>query len=121
MPAGFPRKPGSGVGRFGLVFLAAFGLVFFAGGLVFLTVQIATFRLIIGRSWHGTQRLTTGGLVLVIDHAKIVFRMLIIILGRDSVALRRRIARHTKVFFEDLMSITANADIRAVAVISLIS
>jgi hypothetical protein len=55
------------------------------------------------------------------DHAVIVFGMLQIVFRCDTVTGNTGIARHLQIFFQDLMRIAPDANIRAVAVIGLIT
>jgi|GEM_PF-5273960 len=55
------------------------------------------------------------------DHAVIMFGMLQVVFRCDTVTGNTGIARHLQVFFQDLMRIAPDANIRAVAVIGLIT
>lgn len=67
-----------------------------------------------------------GGVVLVtfgssVHNAKIMLGMLVKVLGGDSIATRRRLAREGNVTFEDLMRATSNFDVRTVTIEGLTS
>jgi hypothetical protein len=67
-----------------------------------------------------------GGVVLVtfgssVHNAKIMLGVLGKVLGGDSIATRRRLARQGNVTFEDLMRATSNFDVRTVTIEGLTS
>ncbi len=61
------------------------------------------------------------GLAAGIHHPKIVLGMLVKVFGRDSVSARSGLASQTYISFENLIRITANFNVRTVAVEGLIT
>src|SRR3954470_23058418 len=68
------------------------------------------------------RRLRRVGLALVVgvDDAVIVLRMLVIVLGRDAIAGRRCVARQRQIFLEHLVGIAAHPDIGTIGVERLV-
>src|SRR5262249_40732765 len=81
-------------------------------------------RMIVGRGCHRT-RIVEADLVVVlmlgVDGAEIVFRMLIEVLGGDAIALRCRVPSQRQIFLKHLMGIATDTDVRAVAVVGLVA
>ena len=111
-----------GFGLCALFRLAVGSLVLAVRFLVLVLVLISGHdHLVVSRRRHTAHQLPAIGLVLIIDDAVIVFRMLKKVFRCYAVTLRVRIARQGQIFFQNLMSITTYADVRAAAVKSLIS
>jgi hypothetical protein len=68
---------------------------------------------------HWTWPAVLAGVPVGIHHSKVMFSVLVQILGRDPIAARRGLARQGYVSFKYLIGVAANFDIWSIAVESL--